>query len=60
MFYVKYTVVGFPGEQKAGPYSASEVQYQRNDIAAYEGVQNVVVVPADEEVTDKLEKAFDD
>jgi len=49
MYYVEYEVRGFDGlVQKAGPYSAAEVQYQRDDIAGYEGVYNVKVVPAEE------------
>lgn len=49
MYYVEYQVQGFDGlVQKAGPYSAGEVQSQRDDIAGYEGVYNVKVVPAEE------------
>ncbi len=47
MFYVEYEVNGFDGIQKAGPYSQAEVQYQRDDIAGYEGVFNVKVIPAE-------------
>lgn len=47
MFYVEYEVHGFDGIQKAGPYSQAEVQSQRDDIAGYEGVCNVRVVPAE-------------
>lgn len=46
MFLIKYTVDGFPGEQVAGPYTMLEVGGQRADIEGYEGVRNVVVVPA--------------
>lgn len=48
MFYVVYEVNGFDGIHKAGPYPQSEIQYQRSDIEAYEGVINVKVVPAEE------------
>lgn len=48
MFYVVYEVNGFDGIHKAGPYSQADVRYQRDDIAAYEGVFNVKVVPAEE------------
>jgi hypothetical protein len=47
MYYVKYEVDGFPGEQQAGPYSAIEVQSQKEDIASFEGVKNVRVIPAE-------------
>lgn len=49
MYYVEYEVDGFDGIQKAGPYSAGEVESQRFDIAGYEGVKNVRVIPAEEE-----------
>lgn len=42
-YYVLYEVEGF-GAQQAGPYSKAEVQYQRDDIAGFEGVHNVCVV----------------
>ncbi len=48
MFYVVYEVNGFDGIHKAGPYSQADVQYQRDDIAGYDGVMNVKVVPAEE------------
>jgi hypothetical protein len=48
MFYVQYEVEGFPGTQEAGPYSAGEVQSQRDDIAGYEGVKNVKVIPEED------------
>lgn len=41
MYFVEYEVDGFPGTQRAGPYSADEVQSQMDDIAGYEGVRNV-------------------
>lgn len=45
MYYVEYEVEGFDGiVQKAGPYSSAEVQYQKDDIAGYEGVKNVRIV----------------
>ena len=61
MFYVRYVVTGFPGVQQAGPYSAGEVQSQRDDIAGFEGVHSVSIVPVEpeESVTDKLDKAFE-
>lgn len=50
MYYVEYEVKGFEGViQKAGPYPASDVQYQKDDIAGFEGVKNVRIVPADEQ-----------
>jgi hypothetical protein len=49
MFYVEYEVNGFDGIQKAGPYSQADVQYQRDDIAGFEGVCNVRIVPAEEQ-----------
>lgn len=49
MYYVEYEVAGFDGIQKAGPYSASEVQYQKDDIAGFEGVHSVRIVPAETE-----------
>ena len=42
-YYVLYEVEGF-GAQQAGPYSAADVQSQRDDIAGFEGVCNVRVV----------------
>jgi hypothetical protein len=48
-YFVQYEVEGFPGTQQAGPYSKEDVQYQRNDIAGYEGVKNVKVIEALEE-----------
>jgi hypothetical protein len=48
MFYVEYEVNGFDGIQKAGPYSQAEVYSQRDDIAGFEGVCNVRVVPAED------------
>lgn len=48
MFFVEYEVEGFDGLQKAGPYDANEIDSQRNDIAGYEGVVNVRIVPAEE------------
>jgi len=48
MFYVEYEVNGFDGTHKAGPYSQAEIEYQRRDIAGYEGVVNVRVIPAEE------------
>jgi hypothetical protein len=44
MYFVEYEVEGFPGTQKAGPYSETEVYYQMDDIAGYEGVKNVRIV----------------
>jgi len=49
MFYVEYEVHGFDGIQKAGPYSQADIQYQRDDIAGFEGVCNVRIVPAEEQ-----------
>lgn len=48
MYYVEYEVEGFDGIQKAGPYSAGEVQSQKDDIAGFEGVHSVRVIPAEE------------
>ena len=45
MFYVKYRVAGYPGEMTAGPYPENDIQYQRDDIAGYEGVEYAVIVP---------------
>jgi len=47
MYYVRYEVEGFDGEQQAGPYSADEVESQRQDIAGFEGVFNVRVIPVE-------------
>lgn len=44
MFFVEYEVEGFPGTQRSGPYSETEVQSQRDDIAGFEGVKNVRLV----------------
>lgn len=45
MYYVEYEVDGFDGIiQKAGPYSAADVQWQKDDIAGFEGVKNVRIV----------------
>ena len=38
--WVVYEVVGFPGPKLAGPYKASEVQGQFEDIRGYENVYN--------------------
>jgi hypothetical protein len=32
MYYVVYKIKGFEGEKKAGPYTAEEVAYQKNEI----------------------------
>lgn len=56
MFYIIYEVIGFPGEHKAGPYSAKESQYQKCDIAGYEGVINARIVPAEEVEVKKEQK----
>jgi len=49
-FVVKYKVVGFDGEQQAGPYlSLSEAVSQRTDIAGYEGVYDVILVDVPDE-----------
>ncbi len=45
-YFIEYEVEGFPGKQQAGPYSADEVLWQRDDIIGYEGVKNVRVVEA--------------
>lgn len=46
-WYVYYDVA-FPGKPvqnaKAGPYSKSDVQYQRDDIAGFMYIRNVRVV----------------
>ena len=49
MYYVEYEVDGFDGIQKAGPYSAADVQWQKDDIAGYMGVKNVRVVEVQDE-----------
>jgi len=49
MYLVLYSIEGFPDEFKAGPYSESEVQYQRDDIAGFEGVKYAIIVPAPKE-----------
>lgn len=38
--YVVYEVCGFPGPKMAGPYKASDVQAQYEDIRGFEGVFN--------------------
>lgn len=44
VYYIKYTVDGFPGEQKAGPYSdRSDADYHLTDIRSYEGVKDAYV-----------------
>ena len=48
MLYVEYEVEGFDGIQCAGPYSAEDVKYQRDDIAGFEGVKNVRIVKPEE------------
>lgn len=62
MFEVKYRITGYEQEFKAGPYSEAEVQYQRDDIAGFEGVQYAIIVPVTlsplEEATKKLEGFF--
>jgi len=45
MYLIKYEVEGYDGTYQAGPYSESEVESQKADIAGYEGVFNVQVVP---------------
>lgn len=44
MLFVEYEVEGFPGTQKAGPYTEADIQSQRDDIAGYEGVKNVRIL----------------
>jgi len=44
MHFIEYEVEGFGGIQKAGPYSETEIESQRDDIAGYEGVKNVRIV----------------
>ena len=41
MYYVVYKIEGFEGEKKAGPYTAEEMVYQKQDISGYEGVYDV-------------------
>lgn len=44
MYYVRYRVVGFPPVIGAGPYDTlSEAEYQRDDIAGFEGVFDVYI-----------------
>ena len=40
--YVKYFVDGF-GEQKAGPYTKEDAEYQAKDISGFEGVSGVEI-----------------
>jgi len=47
MHFVEYEVDGFDGVQRAGPYTATEIESQRDDIAGYEGVKNVRIVTQD-------------
>ena len=47
-WFVKYDVEGF-GEQVAGPWDLTEAIPQRDDIAGYEGVSNVRLVPENED-----------
>lgn len=64
MFYIEYVVDGFPGVQKAEPYSKEEVQYQRDDIAGFEGVSCVTIVSEEvnpvEEAMEDISEAFND
>ena len=48
MYYIIYQIVGFDGFQKAGPYSWVMADYQFRDIAGFEGVFNVKMVPAEQ------------
>jgi hypothetical protein len=47
MSYVLYEVEGF-GAQQAGPYPATEVESQRDDIAGFEGVKNARAISQEE------------
>lgn len=47
-YYVEYEVTGFDGIKSAGPYPYDEIQYQRDDIAGYEGVKNVRIITAEQ------------
>jgi len=40
-YYVFYKIEGSAMIHEAGPYPASDLDYQRNDIASYAGVYDV-------------------
>lgn len=45
-YVISYRIAGYADIFKAGPYEADQVEAQRADIAAYEGVHDVYVLPA--------------
>jgi hypothetical protein len=47
-YYITYTVQGFEGRQKAGPYSQKDADYHLRDIAGFEGVMGARITPEDE------------
>lgn len=44
-YKIQYRIAGYDQVFEAGPHSESEVEYQRADIAGYEGVREVCAVP---------------
>ena len=44
---ITYKVLGFEGEHEAGPYPDNQVKSHVQDIAGYDGVYDVRVVPAE-------------
>lgn len=43
-FYVQYKVAGSDATYEAGPYTEGDIDYQKNDIATYEGIHSVRAV----------------
>jgi hypothetical protein len=50
MYFVTYKIEGFEEEKKAGPYTAEEVAYQKNDISSYEGVYDVDIISKEDKL----------
>ena len=53
-YYITYTVKGFDGTFKQGPYEQQEIPSQKDDIQGYDGVWDVKVVPENEMPADPV------
>jgi len=45
-WWFEYRITGFAETFRSPEYSAEEANYQRDDIAGYEGVEYAIIVPA--------------
>lgn len=52
MFNINYKIKTYEEQFSAGPYSFEEALYQKTDIAGFEGVYDVEIVPVKEETNE--------